>query len=34
LVLGKKKKKKRCFTLEIVFWHTSRSVGGLILPDS
>jgi len=26
--------KKRCFTLEIVLWHISRSVAGLILPDS
>jgi hypothetical protein len=30
LVLGK----KRCFTLEIVFWHKGRSVAGLILLDS
>jgi hypothetical protein len=30
LVLGK----KRCFTLEILLWHISRSVADLILPDS
>jgi len=25
---------KRCFTLEIVFWHMNRSAADLIVPDS